>query len=277
MTSAPMVLYHASCADGFGAAWAAWKVLGNKAVYVPVQYGQPYPPEIDGGISNLYLVDFSYPVETMHRLANCANQMVVIDHHKTAEGPLDSFAAQSGDGVTVVFDLQKSGAVLTWEYFRPGERLPNLLKFVQDRDLWQWKLPESKEVSACIQSRPFEFNEWDFLCNALDDGAHLWRLIDEGKAILRYQSQQIERAVRQAELQDIRGEKVPVVNATTLQSEIGEALCREYVDAPFSATFFIRSDGKKVWSLRSRNGYDVGAFAKAQGGGGHPAAAGFVE
>ena len=27
-----LVLYHANCSDGFGSAWAAWKLLGSKAV-----------------------------------------------------------------------------------------------------------------------------------------------------------------------------------------------------------------------------------------------------
>ena len=47
---------------------------------------------------------------------------------------------------------------------------------------------------------------------------------------------------------------------------------------PFSATFFIRADGKRVWSLRSREGgIDVSVIAKAHGGGGHAQAAGFQE
>lgn len=43
------VLYHAHCADGFGAAYAAWLKLGNDAQYVPVKYGDP-PPVMEPGV-----------------------------------------------------------------------------------------------------------------------------------------------------------------------------------------------------------------------------------
>lgn len=36
----PLVLYHANCADGFGAAFAAWLKLGDEAEYVACSYGK---------------------------------------------------------------------------------------------------------------------------------------------------------------------------------------------------------------------------------------------
>lgn len=40
MNQNPVVFYHASCADGFGAAFAAWMAMGDKAEYIPIKYGQ---------------------------------------------------------------------------------------------------------------------------------------------------------------------------------------------------------------------------------------------
>ena len=34
----PLVIYHANCADGFGAAFAAWRKLGDEAEYVPMDH-----------------------------------------------------------------------------------------------------------------------------------------------------------------------------------------------------------------------------------------------
>lgn len=274
MSDTAVVLYHAHCADGFGAAYAAWKALGDSAVYVPVQYGQPYPPELDGGVRELYLLDFSYPLETMKRLQQVASQVAVIDHHASAEEPLKEWNRSlpfcgRGSCHHVVFDLDQSGAVLAWEYFHHGKPVPELLFYVQDRDLWRWELPDSRAVSAGLRSRPMEFQEWDRLS--------VEELIPEGRAILRYQDEQVKAHTRNAALQDVGGYQVPVVNATTLMSEIGEALCQQFPDAPFSATYFVRRDGKRVWSLRSRNGFDVSTVAKAKAGGGHKAAAGFEE
>ena len=60
------VLYHAHCPDGFGAAWAAWKRLGETATYVPVRHGVPPPPLPD--CARLFLVDFAYPAEQLVQL-----------------------------------------------------------------------------------------------------------------------------------------------------------------------------------------------------------------
>ena len=51
----PIVLYHAYCADGFGAAWAAWQKLGDDADYLPVRHGNP-PPTLPEGAS-VYIPD----------------------------------------------------------------------------------------------------------------------------------------------------------------------------------------------------------------------------
>jgi len=46
--------------------------------------------------------------------------------------------------------MQHSGAVLAWQYFMPNEPVPDLLRYVEDQDLWNWKLPHSDAVNAAI-------------------------------------------------------------------------------------------------------------------------------
>lgn len=269
MSKSVLVLYHGQCADGFGAAWAAQLCLGDRAEYLPVQYGM-IPPDVTG-VQRLYILDFSYPLETMERLASRVESVTVIDHHASAEPVLQQFRHSVGGVGDVIFDSNASGSVLAWKFFHPRKPVPQLLLYVQDRDLWRWKLPDSREVSAALRSYPFDFEVWNRLAG--NSGG----LIDEGRTILRYQAQQVAAHIKNARLQVVAGHEVPVVNATTLMSEIGEALCTQFPDAPFSASYFVRKDGKRIWSLRSRGGFDVGALAKTQGGGGHPAAAGFEE
>ena len=36
----PLIIYHRSCADGFGAAYSAWLRFGDEAEYLPMQYGE---------------------------------------------------------------------------------------------------------------------------------------------------------------------------------------------------------------------------------------------
>jgi len=133
-----LVLYHAGCTDGFTAAWAAWEVLGDKAEYIHVQYGSD-PPDVEG--RKVAIVDFSYPREQLQEMASKAEALVVLDHHKTAEAQLHGLDYAR-------FDMDKSGAVLSWEFFHPGKTVPPGVLYVQDRDLWQWEMADSKEFSA---------------------------------------------------------------------------------------------------------------------------------
>jgi len=129
-------------------------------------------------------------------------------------------------------------------------------------------------VNAAIRSYPMTFEQWDTF-GSLSPIELCERLLPEGEAILRYCQEQVDTACRNAVEIEMDGYKVLSTNATMLISEIGEQLAK---DRPFSATFFIQGDGKRIWSLRSREGgIDVSEVARRRGGGGHPEAAGFEE
>ncbi len=194
-----------------------------------------------------------------------AVSVTVLDHHKTAEAELANLVA---DNLTVVFDMAKSGAMLTWEYFHPNDSPPDLVRYVQDRDLWQWALPQSKEVNAYIGACEFTFEEWDSLGTQYYDDLAMY-----GESILLYQKKVIDQAVANANEIELAGHKVLTVNTTVLFSEIAGKLAE---NRPFGTAWFIRKDGKMQWSLRSRDGgVDVSEIAKQFGGGGHRNAAGF--
>jgi hypothetical protein len=261
-----VVLYHMDCADGFGAAYAAWTVLKDGARYIPVQYGRPMPAIPDG--STVYILDFSYPRADLEALAARCPDIRVLDHHRTAKEALAGLPFAT-------FDMEKSGAVLAWEFFHPGEMTPRILEYVQDRDLWRWRLPRSREFSASLSVEPRDFRAWDRLEYSLRSDVSREFFFYRGEAILAYQDTLVSGLCGKATLRDVGGHRVPVVNSPLFQSEIGEELCRRNPDAPFAASFFVRDDGQAVVSLRSRDGFDVAAIAKARGGGGHAAAAGY--
>lgn len=262
------VLYH-NDADGFGAAYACWCGLGlgpEDVLYLPVQYHRPVP-ELPESIEQLFIVDFSYDRETLLQLAERFGEgnLVVIDHHKTAREDLAGLPF-------VVFDEEKSGAVLTWRAFHgEGTQVPAILNYVQDRDLWKFELPRSKEVNAYIAALPREFEVW-----------HLFTLetaIIAGDAILSFQKNQIDSRLRNVRVMDNfmgTGYAVPVVNATENMSELGNEMCTAYPAAPFSVSYCDRGDGVRSYSLRSVGEFDVSAVARQFGGGGHKNAAGFA-
>lgn len=163
----PLVLYHASCADGFTAAWAAWRHFGDGADYLPVNHGQP-PPDVAG--RRVYILDFSYRRDVLLGMAGAAFGVVVLDHHKTALAELGGLSAEANN-LFCVFDMGKCGARLAWEYFHPGCEVPLLVKYVEDRDLWLWAMPHSREISAAIATYPRSFAVWDHLARVIENGA----------------------------------------------------------------------------------------------------------
>lgn len=275
------VLYHANCWDGFCAAWIARREFVGEVEFIPVQYGQE-PPAIAGG-SSLYILDFSYSREQLHKWwdigTNAVRKLVVLDHHKTAKDELWNFEVEcEADGretPRIRFDMEKSGASLTWEYFHPLEASPWIVDYTEDRDLWRWKLPNSREINAYLRSWPLDFAKWDDFDQIRYDSPEWGGMIEGGTAILRRERQMIDDHLRHAREIVLGGHKVMAVNATVLFSEIAGELAK---DRPFGVCYFDRADGKRQWSLRSRDdGVDVATIAKRFGGGGHRNAAGFED
>lgn len=260
------VWYHSNCYDGFGAAWAASRKLGRgeDVVYAKCSYGYPPPEHEPGDI--LRIVDFSFPREVLLDLkAKCPN-LIVLDHHKTAEADLKGLDF-------CVFDMERSGAGIAWDWFMSTPR-PTLINLIEDRDLWRFKVPGSKAFHSFILSQPFDFDVWDGIAAQLE-GDSAFALYEKGQVLLDADSQLVSKIVTKSWLGQIDGHKVALCNIASHWSEIGEKLCENYPDAAFGASFTVLPDLTVMWSLRSRNGFDVSAVAKKYGGGGHAAAAGF--
>jgi hypothetical protein len=159
--------------------------------------------------------------------------------------------------------MKKSGAVLAWEWAH-DQPTPWLLNYIQDKDLWAWVLPFSREINAAVASYPFDYHLWSQFKQK--------ELEQEGRAILRYENELVNKLVAEAISVDFHGAVVPSVHSAVLTSQIGERLSAEH---PFCVMWHDR-DGRRYYSMRSReDGTDVGAIAASFGGGGHTHAAGF--
>lgn len=253
------ILYHADCADGFGAAYAAWKILGDQATYIPVQHGDP-PPSLPGD-ALVAIVDFSYKREIILELKSKVANLIILDHHTTAQDELAGLPFAT-------FDMTKSGARMAWEYWHPGEAVPEMIAYIEDKDLWLWNLEQSREFSIALHSYPMEFGVWSKLTPE--------HLKLEGAALLRLQNKLVRDATGRASFRNLFGYQVPVVNATEFRSEIANYLCKLHPDAPFAAAYYYDKNGEENWSLRSVGEFDVAALARQAGGGGHKNASGFT-
>jgi oligoribonuclease NrnB/cAMP/cGMP phosphodiesterase (DHH superfamily) len=259
----PMLcIYHGNCADGFGAAWVVRKAMGDAVEFYPGVY-QKEPPDVTG--RDVLIVDFSYKRLVLLEMAKKAEFITILDHHKTAIDDLVDLPSN----VKVVFALDRSGAMITWDYFFPDNAPPSLLEHIQDRDLWLFKLDGTREVQASVSSYPYDFHIWDKLMTS-----PVQELRNEGVAIERKHHKDIIELVAIMKYRmDIGGYDVPVASLPhTFSSDAGHLMAE---NEPFAACYYDSKDGRN-FSLRSReDGVDVSAVAKHYGGGGHRNAAGF--
>lgn len=289
MSRQSIVIYHEGCSDGFTAAWIARQYLGRHDThFVPCRAGRERLPDLpvplDG--NDLYVLDLSFPTDVLQAAADQARRLVLLDHHKSALARVADL--RLGDRHKVTVDLERSGATLAWEHFYPASvsaRAPRLVRYVEDRDLWRWALPSSREISAYIGSTPHTFEAWDELSAVLEEievndetrrTVHL-----QATALLAYERRVVERLVAGAVettfstgLDGVQA-KVWIANAPVLRSEVAGELARR---GPFGVAWYMNDDAELVYSLRStpESGTDVSVIAERMGGGGHRHSAGFT-
>lgn len=278
-----LCIYHGNCADGFGAAWAVRQCFGDADVeFHSGIYGND-PPDVRG--RDVVLVDFSYKRPVIDAIGRAASSLLILDHHKTAAEDLAGLRApktwldhieqtalddvENAEPVRAVFDMNRSGAGIAWDFFHPGRPRPRLIDHIEDRDLWRFVLPHTREIQAAVFSYPYDFTVWDELF-----AADLELMAKQGEAIERKHHKDIAELVGVTKRRMvIGGVSVPVANLPyTLTSDAGNLMA---AGEPFAACYWDTPEGR-VFSLRSRdNGTDVSAIAKAYGGGGHRNASGF--
>lgn len=298
----PLVIYHANCADGFGAAFAAWLKFGDEAEYRACQYGRDDFEEgetVQG--REVYILDFSFPRDMMEWLFTNAKRVVWLDHHKTAFerwcGKYEHGMRFQNSGpyrVTIDLDDNKSGAMIAWEYFHPGTEIPMLIKHIDDYDRWQFKLEGTKEFNKALWSyAPWSFTQWKNFFPGAASTLRDWKIGDlkkEGAAILRAHDANVQAVVNGAarecsltfKVKDMSGSwydmeytrKGLAANCPPhLASDVGHQLAN--ASGTYGLPWYINKEGKCLCSLRSNGDYDVSAIARAFGGGGHKDAAGF--
>lgn len=257
-----LVIYHADCPDGFGAAYSAWKKFGDSADYLPA-FHKTEPPDVTG--KDVYTLDYCYPEEIMERIMRQANKVVVIDHHVTNE-------ATTKLATEHVFDNSHSGAVLSWKYFHPGSTVPLFLRYVEDKDLWKFALPESNAASFWLVNLQRDFSVWDRIIADFEDKTIRDSYIAEGRRIETQMMKVVADRVSDAREVLFEGYKTLIIETSVYHSEVGNALAKKL---PPIGIVWSEKNGKISVSLRSDGTVDVAKLAQKYGGGGHKAAAGF--
>lgn len=263
----PLIIYHGNCADGFGGAWVAHKYFKGECDLYAGKYGEP-PPDVTNRV--VYIIDFSYKLPDMERIAAQATYLVLIDHHKTTVEELKHWEPEC-PGI-IILDMGHSGSMLAWKHFFPLDPPPALLDHIQDRDLWRFRLKGTREIQAALFSYPYHIPTWNRLMLDTD----LSTLRSDGVAIERKHFKDIGELLGVTQRwATIDGWLVPIANMPyTLASDACEEMARRH-GSPFAACYY-DTPKRREFSLRSLpNGIDVSEVARRYGGGGHRGAAGF--
>ncbi len=263
-----VIIYHADCRDGFGAAYAAWKKFGETASYLPWRDHTVAPEGLTD--KEIYIVDFSFVRSTIEVLIAENKSVVVIDHHQTAEADVVAYPQN-------VFDNNHSGCVLAWQYFHPGTEVPELLYYIEDHDLWRFALTENREYNVALGQYEVSFEVWDALIEELKNENQKINFIAKGALIAKFEDKLIATIMKTRERVLFEGNEVWAINAERIYRSILGNKLAELNEAEGNIAIgivYYHSHGRVNISLRSRGDVDVAALAEKYGGGGHKRAAG---
>jgi oligoribonuclease NrnB/cAMP/cGMP phosphodiesterase (DHH superfamily) len=297
-----IILYHAHCTDGTGAALAAWLHLGDDDThYQAVTYGTglpELPPHIDWAGAYVHVLDFCFTPEQTLTLAQCIGRLGslhILDHHATAyEALCEAFTwdidpkRTIGNRAQVLglpedhaqikarFSDNHSGAVLAWQHWHGSDNVPRLLELIEDRDRWTKRYPDSDPLHYALQGRDYHSLKWLLDLQTLNEA------ISNGRIIHDYLRRQWAALCDTAAKADLFGTGTPVAVLNCPHgwaSDCAHLLLTKHQDIDIAACYADEHrTGLRHWSLRSRpNGPHCGHLAKAHGGGGHHNAAGFEE
>lgn len=249
--------------DGSASKFAAYLIFGSRAKYIDVQYREPMP-EIEDG-SEVYILDFSYSRDQLEALNARVNKLVVLDHHKTAQKDLEGLPYAT-------FNMKKSGAMMSWQYFHPSKSIPEIISLVQSRDLWLFDWPDAKVFHAGFQRYREDVNKWYDASRHDEQGFNFRQLVKaEGKVILAYEDAQIDVLLKRVKFVRFLHTRVGIVNSSVLKDELAATIYNNPKNGVHGAIVYtIEPESQKaLLSFRGAEGSDWSWVARHLGGGGH--------
>lgn len=257
-----VILYHGGCPDGF-ACYVIVKRLFPEVVGISCSHSPTFVfadllPQVTG--KNVVMCDFSFARPQLDTLISVTASFLLIDHHVSAQTALADLPDQYK-----IFDQAHCGAVLTWHHFYPGQPVPLLLQYVEDRDLWRKQLPSTDEVSLALHSFRYNFDKWVLY---LED-EKIPELMSLGSTFQTGINEYLSSKLTEVKIED----GVGYVESASCQSELGNLMMKR-LDLKYAVVYSF--DGlKSQFSLRSLdNKTDVSQVAQTYGGGGHRNASG---
>ena len=242
--------------------------------------------------TNVYIVDFSFSRSDTLDIAKKCKNLVILDHHITAFEKLEGIEKES-DNIEFFFDNNMSGATLVngfvakrfLDFGKSQEIVNYVAELVEDRDLWSFKLKDTKAFGEFVFSQ-IEPNDIDAFSEILFDSdmKKIQSYVDLGNILDKNKKKQVNQRLEQMQTPTVleipypeTSEQVKIifVNETQsdLVSELGNAICKKF-QKPV-CLYKILSTGMVSLSFRSMDNLtDMSKVAVALGGGGQRNACG---
>lgn len=159
---------------------------GDMAIPLPYNHHDPIPDL--NGLDGVIVVDIALPVSVM---TDPVLRIVWIDHHATTIKDSEQNGYCSRPGLRAI---GRGACELVWEYFHPGEDVPEVVKLLSAYDVFDKQRGDAPWEDAVL---PFQYGmrrrynlDAERLFLAYATGAFtpftVGRIIDEGRSILEY-------------------------------------------------------------------------------------------
>lgn len=275
------VITHSRCIDGFMSATIVRKwLLEHKVNIENVMFIDAYHGMNNSNLcdkiknKNVLICDYSFPTRLFNDMIKATKgNILLLDHHKTAEKQLQNINKKY-----IVFDMEHSGAFITWTFMYGFNNIPKCVLYIEDNDIWNKSLPLTREFTSYAETLPFEYSEYEKL---FDDTYISDIVFTQGCGMIKKDILYIEQITKQAipyfvEI-NCRYYFIACVGSSgILRSEIGNKMLTHFENTNFSMVYATNiSRNYTSISYRSNNDKtDVAEIAQINNGGGHRNASG---
>lgn len=286
-----LILTHANCVDGCCSRAILETRYGNDAHYVAVEhtdYDPKFPEKMNQLLvevssfedSEVIMSDICLPLSWIEMFLNKNNKVTIIDHHKTAKKTIAALQEKIDSGeklnIEIYFseDNSQSGALLTWNYINPMTPPPEVVTYISEGDIWDFKHNETKAFYTGLldKKQPNDYSAQQWL-EILTNKDKVKEIIDYGQPIHESFMQEVYSYIPKAISITLGGRPGMMVFAPSeYRSELGHLLSKQ-----FNGFGLIVEDKGNVVSCRLNSiaPNTIDDLAIKFGGGGHAQSSGF--
>lgn len=283
-----VIITHGWCMDGLSAAWIVRKYLqlhNIESYKIKYVFGTKRNLVTDIAPLNLadlkgkdiFITDYMYTYDELKDVE--CKSLTIIDHHESSiqECKKCGTLPMVSGNVYVQHDQSYSGAGLAWKILFPNTQMPWWIQYIQDRDLWKFQLPNSREINDAIYNLKYrtfaKFDELDSFTQAQID----W-LIEQGKQISNIKNDIVSTISKYGHKCKFGNHIIYAIETGVLVSDVSDYIYNSDIKNEYDFIMCISYDFKErayKCRLRSKEGTNVATIAEQYGGGGHINASGF--